>query len=223
MATKLTDAKITVRIDTEGAEEKLDKIEDKLKKDEKEIAKAEKKQKRGAARAMGRGGGAAGRGGGGRGGRARAAMSGGITGVLNIIPFKDEIMAIIRIVEVVNPMLVGVMDEIKSAIPDIPVIKDLLDTVLTMEQKKLKAISQTINEVQVKVAAVEFAQQGASDVVRAATGLGARVDVGFVVEHTKTLLEIGEVKARMSEVIKDVAGRNFGVSAAKTFKTYMGM
>jgi hypothetical protein len=45
MAAKLSDAKITVRLDTEAADEKLTKIEGKLKKDEKAIKAVEKKQK----------------------------------------------------------------------------------------------------------------------------------------------------------------------------------
>lgn len=220
MAAKLSDAKITVRLDTEAADEKLTKIEGKLKKDEKAIKAVEKKQKgKGQAGFLG---GAKKRGK----SVAKASMaggvSGGITGVLNLIPFKDEIGAAISIVEHVNPMLIGFMDELKASIPDIPIFKEFSDNLIELEQKKLKAISQTIKEVKVKLEAIDYAQKSASDLVRTATGLGVPVDAGFIMEHTATMLEIGTVKARLAKTIRDVSHRNLGSSVAKTFKTFMG-
>lgn len=228
MATNLNDAKITVRLDTDQAEGKLDNLESKLKKDEKAIKDAERKQKR-AGGAPGAAGAAAPRGKRGakgqRGATGKAAGIGkmvGVSAIMSAIPFGGVIDFAASVAEFGSPFQQALVEQI---IPDLPAMKGLKGLMAGTGRTGIPNpahIGDAITWLRSKMEAVQVAKEGAGDIIRASTGLGEPIDGAFLVDHTVKLFEIADVQAKMRATIKKAQMRNMGKALGSTFRKFYG-
>lgn len=212
MAAKLQDAKITVRVDTEGAESALEGMEKRLKKDQNQIKKTAKgqsdREKKGKAKRS----------------KLLAGAKGFVKSGLSMgaIPYAQTIDFAASLIEYGGPAAITAIDEMmKDKLGDIPFADDLRESIVGGLQEGMNEVSEKITELRAKVMALEDAKQIGLDMMKSSVGLGIPLDSDFVAKHLKESIQISEAQSVMQANMKKYMLQNLAKSAGKVFGDYL--
>lgn len=215
MGFRMSDAKISVSLDVEPAEDRLDQIEKRLKEDAeklKKVAKEEKNKSNRQGRSAKKGK-----------GKLRKMGARVKKETRSVIPYAGIVAAGAAVIEYGGERLVDVFDEgMKASMPGGAYFKDMREGIVEDMKDGLKKVVDKVSEFKGWVDGNMRAKDAIVDIVRSSTGLGLPVDETFLVSHYQNMFKIGQMQSELRDNVKRATLKNMGASIEATFKKAAG-